>query len=194
MTRRNFHDRKFSFMVVMGAALAPSDAAYWSKEMFWLLLGLLVACWLCAWLKPGTDLASSAARAFDSSVLLLSRGGTDPAMSDDSNEDDQDASYRRRPVRSAAPRQPAAPLKTSVIRKRVTPLLQKRVAARYGFKCAICGLPFTDQSLWEIDHIVPLSSARTAADVARLNDISNLQPVHRTPCHQMKTSREAAAR
>jgi 5-methylcytosine-specific restriction endonuclease McrA len=181
-------------MVVMGAALAPSDAAYWSKEMFWLLLGLLVACWLCAWLKPGTDLASSAARAFDSSVLLLSRGGTDPAMSDDSNEDDQDASYRRRPVRSAAPRQPAAPLKTSTFRKRVTPLLQKRVAARYGFKCAICGLPFTDQSLWEIDHIVPLSSARTAADVARLNDISNLQPVHRTPCHQMKTSREAAAR
>ena len=71
---------------------------------------------------------------------------------------------------------------------------QKRVAARYGFKCAICGLPFTAQSLWEIDHIVPLSSARTAADVARLNDISNLQPVHRTPCHQMKTSREAAAR
>ena len=59
--------------------------------MFWLLLGLLVACWLCAWLKPGTDLASSAARAFDSSVLLLSRGGTDPAMSDDSNEDDEDA-------------------------------------------------------------------------------------------------------
>ena len=80
----------------MGAALAPSDAAYWSKEMFWLLLGLLVACWLCAWLKPGTDLASSAARAFDRSVLLLNRGGTDPAMSDDSNEDDEDASYRRR--------------------------------------------------------------------------------------------------
>ena len=189
MTRRNFHDRKFSFMVVMGAALAPSDAAYWSKEMFWLLLGLLVACWLCAWLKPGTDLASSAARAFDSSVLLLSRGGTDPAMSDDSNEDDEDASYRRRPVRSAAPRQPAAPLKTSAIRKRVTPLLQKRVAARYGFKCAICGLPFTDQSLWEIDHIVPLSSARNAVDVERLNPIDNIQPLHRSPCHQMKTSK-----
>ena len=72
--------------------------------------------------------------------------------------------------------------------------MQKRVAARYGFKCAICGLPFTDSSLWEIDHIVPLSTARTAVDVARLNDISNLQPVHRSPCHQMKTSREAAAR
>ena len=156
--------------------------------MFWLLLGLLVACWLCAWLKPGTDLASSAARAFDSSVLLLSRGGTDPA-------DDEDASHRqRRPTQSVAPKQPAAPLKTSAFRKRVTPLLQKRVAARYGFKCAICGLPFTDQSLWEIDHIIPLSSARNDADVARLNDISNLQPVHRSPCHQMKTSREAAAR
>ena len=177
-----------------GARVARHLRAALINHMFWLLRCLLVACWLCAWLKPGTDLASSAARAFDSSVLLLSRGGTDPAMSDDSNEDDQDASYRRRPVRSAAPRQPAAPLKTSTFRKRVTPLLQKRVAARYGFKCAICGLPFTDQSLWEIDHIVPLSSARTAADVARLNDISNLQPVHRSPCHQMKTSREAASR
>jgi 5-methylcytosine-specific restriction endonuclease McrA len=177
------------------SALAPSDAAYWSKELFWWLLCLLVACWLCAWLKPGTDLASSAARAFDSSVLLLSHGGTDPAMSDDNSEDDEDSSYRqRRPARSLAPKQPAAPFKTSAFRKRVTPLLQKRIAARYGFKCAICGMPFTDQSLWEIDHIAPLSSARTAADVARLNDISNLQPVHRSPCHQMKTSREAARR
>ena len=28
----------------------------------------------------------------------------------------------------------------------------------------------------------------------RLNSIDNLQPVHRSPCHQMKTSREAATR
>jgi len=166
-----------------------------SKHMFWWLLCLLVACWLCAWLQPGADLASSAARAFDSSVLLLSRGGTDPAMSGDNSEDDEDASHRqRRPTRSVAPKQPVSPLKTSTFRKRVTPLMQKRVAARYSFKCAVCGLPFTDSSLWEVDHIVPLSSARNDADVARLNDISNLQPVHRSPCHQMKTSREAAAR
>ena len=43
----------------------------------------------------------------------------------------------------AAPR-PTLPLRTSSIRKRVTPLMRKRVAALYGFKCAICGLPFTD--------------------------------------------------
>ena len=93
-----------------------------SKHMFWWLLCLLVACWLCAWLKPGADLASSAAQAFDSSVLLLSRGGTGPAMSDDSNEDDEDTSYRqRRPTRSVAPKQPAAPLKTSTFRKTAYP-------------------------------------------------------------------------
>ena len=164
--------------------------------MFWLLLCLLVACWLCAWLRPGSDLASSAARAFDSSVFLLSRDDIESTTLDCSSDEEGEhiADRRRRPVRSAAPRQPAAPLKTSAIRKRVTPLLQKRVAARYGFKCAICGLPFTDQSLWEVDHIVPLSSARNAADVERLNSIDNLQPVHRSPCHQMKTSREAATR
>ena len=162
--------------------------------MFWLLLGLLVACWLCAWLRPGTDLASSTVRAFDSTVLLLSRASIDTTMSDDSSEADGDAAaYRqRRPARSPAPRQPTAFLKTSNIRKKVTPLIQKRVAVRYNFCCAICKKPL-DES-WETDHIIPLSSAKTAADVERLNSIENLQPVHRIPCHQMKTSREAAAR
>ena len=128
---------------------------------------------------------------------LRREGGANFSSSDEGDEPHvlADFSDPASPLRSvwSAPT-PAPPLKTSNIRKKVTPLMQKRVAARYGFKCAICGLPFTDSSLWEIDHIVPLSAARTAADVARLNDISNLQPVHRSPCHQMKTSREAAAR
>jgi len=161
----------------------------------WLLLCLLVVCVLCSWLRPNSDLANSASRAFDSSVLMLSRGCAGAAMLDDSDDDDEDVADRLpQHVRSATPRRPAPLLKTSAIRKRVTPLMQKRVAARYNFKCAICGLPFTDSSLWEVDHIEPLNSAKTAADVERLNSISNLQPVHRTPCHQMKTSREAAVR
>lgn len=171
--------------------------------MLWLCwLALLIAIAVgCSFLAPGSSLHQSALRAFDSSVFTLSRGGVeDSATFHSSDEGDghsvvgaSDASAP--PLRSAraAPR-PMLPLRTSDIRKRATPLMQKRVAARYNFKCAICNKPFTDTSLWEVDHIVPLSSARTAADVERLNSIENLQPVHRTPCHQMKTSREAAVR
>ena len=159
--------------------------------LFWLAL-LIAVAFGCSFLAPSSGLHASALRAFEASVSELSRGGSDEC---DEPGVLADISVPAPPLRSvrSAPR-PTPPLKTSNIRKRVTPLMQKRVAARYGFKCAICGLPFTDSSLWEIDHIVPLSAARTAADAARLNDISNLQPVHRSPCHQMKTSREAAAR
>ena len=43
------------------------------KQMLWILLGLLVACALCSWLLPDSSLARSAARALDTSVLLLSQ-------------------------------------------------------------------------------------------------------------------------
>ena len=162
--------------------------------MLWWLVILLAIAFCCSFVAPDSGLHKSALQAFDSSVGVLSRAGVE-------QEDAPGIAGRaefRGSVSASAPQRaaprPTLPLRTSSIRQRVTPLMQKRVAARYGFKCAICGLPFTDSSLWEIDHIVPLSAARTAADVARLNDISNLQPVHRSPCHQMKTSREAAAR
>ena len=167
--------------------------------MLWWLVMLLAIAFCCSFVAPDSGLHKSALQAFDSSVGVLSRAGVEQedapgiaGRAEGSFRGSVSASAQLRSLRTA-PR-PTLPLRTSGIRKRVTPLMQKRVAARYGFKCAICGLPFTDSSLWEIDHIVPLSSARTAADVARLNDISNLQPVHRSPCHQMKTSREAAAR
>ena len=167
--------------------------------MLWWLVMLLAIAFCCSFLAPDSGLHKSALQAFDSSVGVLSRAGVEQedapgiaGRAEGSFRGSVSASAQLRSLRTA-PR-PTLPLRTSGIRKRVTPLMQKRVAARYGFKCAICGLPFTDSSLWEVDHIVPLSSARTAADVARLNDISNLQPVHRSPCHQMKTSREAAAR
>ena len=167
--------------------------------MLWWLVILLAIAFCCSFVAPDSGLHKSALQAFDSSVGVLSRAGVEQedapgiaGRAEGSFRGSVSASAQLRSLR-AEPR-PTLPLRTSGIRKRVTPLMQKRVAARYGFKCAICGLPFTDSSLWEIDHIVPLSSARTAADVARLNDISNLQPVHRSPCHQMKTSREAAAR
>ena len=168
--------------------------------MLWWLVMLLAIAFCCSFVAPDSGLHKSALQAFDSSVGVLSRAGVEQedapgiaGRAEGSFRGSVSASAPQLRSLRAAPR-PTLPLRTSSIRKRVTPLMQKRVAARYGFKCAICGLPFTDSSLWEIDHIVPLSSARTAADVARLNNISNLQPVHRSPCHQMKTSREAAAR
>ena len=171
-------------------------------------------CWLailvaiafgCTFLAPDSGLHKSALQAFDSSVRMLSRVDAEPSATTRSRvrtdcEDDGPGALPSRITASTpalrsvrgAPR-PTPPLRTSTIRKRVTPLMQKRVAARYNFKCAICGLPFTDSSLWEVDHIVPLSSARTAADVERLNSELNLQPVHRS-CHQLKSSKEASAR
>ena len=168
--------------------------------MLWWLVILLAIAFCCSFVAPDSGLHKSALQAFDSSVGVLSRAGVEQedapgiaGRAEGSFRGSISASAPQLRSLRAAPR-PMFPLRTSSLRKRVTPLMQKRVAARYGFKCAICGLPFTDSSLWEIDHIVPLSAARTAADVARLNDISKLQPVHRSPCHQMKTSREAAAR
>ena len=166
--------------------------------MLWWLVILLAIAFCCSFVAPDSGLHKSALQAFDSSVGVLSRAGVEQedapgiaGRAEGSFRGSVSASAQLRGLQTA-PR-PTVPLRTSGIRKRVTPLMQKRVAARYGFKYTICGLPFTDSSLWGIDHIVPLSAARTAADVARLNDISNLQPVHRS-CHQMKTSREAAAR
>ena len=166
--------------------------------MLWWLVILLAIAFCCSFVAPDSGLHKSALQAFDSSVGVLSRAGVEQedapgiaGRAEGSFRGSVSASAQLRSLRTA-PR-PTLPLRTSGIRKRVTPLMQKRVAARYNFRCAICGLPFTATDLWEVDHIVPLSSARTAADVARLNDISNLQPVHRS-CHQMKTSREAAAR
>ena len=174
--------------------------------MLWWLVILLAIAFCCSFVAPDSGLHKSALQAFDSSVGVLTRAGVEQedapgsagraegfaGRAEGSFRGSVSASAQLRSL-LAEPR-PTLPLRTSGIRRRVTPLMQKRVAARYNFRCAICGLPFTATDLWEVDHIVPLSSARTAADVARLNDISNLQPVHRSPCHQMKTSREAAAR
>ena len=171
----------------------------------WLAI-LVVIAFGCTFLAPDSGLHKSALQAFDSSVRMLSREAVEQSGTTRSRvrtDCEDDGSRIARGAAGALPSRIAAStpalrsvrgaLRTSTIRKRVTPLMQKRVAARYNFKCAICGLPFTDSSLWEVDHIVPLSSARTAADVERLNSELNLQPVHRS-CHQLKSSKEASAR
>ena len=164
--------------------------------MLWWLVVLIAIALCCSFLAPASDLHRSALQAFDSSVGMLSRAGVEQSATSRRKraesvdyEPDAEGTPQLRSVR-AAPRT-SPPLRTSNIRKRVTPHMLKRVAVRYNFRCALCHLPLDET--WETDHRIPLSQARNAAEAERLNSIDNLQPVHRA-CHQMKSSREAANR
>lgn len=42
------------------------------------------------------------------------------------------------------------------------------------------GMSWDNRHLWHIDHITPISTARTEADVIRLNQLSNLRPLWAT--------------
>ena len=148
--------------------------------MFWLLLALIFACAVCSWLSPDSGLARSAARAFDSSVLLLSR------FSDDEEEEEtlraarNTARHRNAskpldvPALSHAP--PPAPTK----RRRITPFVAKKVAAFHKWRCAACGELLTED--FEIDHHIPLHNGGS-------DDIANLRPLHKK-CHLFKNSLE----
>ena len=150
---------------------------------------LLATAFCCSFAAPGSGLNTSALQTFDSSVGMLSRASVEQSAESVDYEPDAEGTPQHRSVR-AAPRT-SPPLRTSNIRKRVTPHMLKRVAVRYNFRCALCHLPLDET--WETDHRIPLSQARNAAEAERLNSIDNLQPVHRA-CHQLKSSREAASK
>ena len=163
--------------------------------MLWWLVMLLAIAFCCSSLAPDSGLHKSALQAFDSSVGVLSRAGVEQSATSRREraesvdyEPDAEGTPQLRSVLPALRTSP--PLRTSNIRKRVTPHMLKRVAVRYNFRCALCHLPLDET--WETDHRIPLSQARNAAEAERLNSIDNLQPVHRA-CHQMKWSREAAS-
>ena len=163
--------------------------------MVWLLLGLLLACALCSWLRPNSALARSAARAFDNSVWMFSQGVED--------EVDEDDDLPRPPHVVATPRRLPQPpprqrtpspgagygvVPTAARRRRCTPFQAKRIAAAQDWRCA-CGCvdPSDPQrrgylldASYEIDHIVPLSAGGS-------NHESNLQALLRTH-HQAKSS------
>ena len=169
--------------------------------MLWWLVMLLAIAFCCSFVAPDSGLHKSALQAFDSSVGVLSRAGVEQSAKlsrapsrckraeNMDYEPDVEGTAHLHSVRAALRTSP--PLRTSNIRKRVTPHMLKRVAVRYNFRCALCHLPLDET--WETDHRIPLSQARNAAEAERLNSIDNLQPVHRA-CHQMKSSREAANR
>ena len=159
--------------------------------MLWCLLALMAIMLLCSCLSPRNELRESAIRALESSVNTVGRF----SPSDDQEDGMPERTAAWEPPAKAGRRTSPSPSKhgpdtkkTALYRKRPTPLMQKRVAVRYGFKCALCGKLLDDT--WETDHVIPLNTARSDEEAERLNSIENLQPVHRA-CHQIKTSREA---
>ena len=163
--------------------------------LFWLAL-LIAVAFGCSFLAPSSDLHASALRAFDSSVSTLSRGDIETSMTDGSDAEDKQSVVEAAPAPPArsvrATPRPTLAVKTSQYRKKVSPLMTRMAAVKYDFKCGICGK--TLDATWETDHIIPLSRAKSAADFEKINYLDNLQPVHRIPCHQLKSSREAASR
>ena len=155
--------------------------------MFWLLICLLLACALCSCLLPDSGLAQSAARAFDSTVGLLSQHSTDGHY-----DEELRPPPRPLPPRQRVPSLRAAP--TAARRRRCTPFQAKRIVAAQGWRCA-CGCVdpsdpqrrgyLLDES-FEIDHVRPLSAGGS-------NHESNLQALLRTH-HQAKSSAFARSR
>ena len=145
------------------------------------LIVMFLACILVSLFGHGTE-RSRAWNVFASNVVALadSQPSGQPAPPEHAASSTRTPSARPRFATRAAP----APA-TTTQRRRITPFQARLVAAKYGFRCAICG-KMLDAS-WETDHIVPLSRGGS-------NDLSNLQPVHRIPCHQMKSSQEATGR
>ena len=162
--------------------------------MIWFLLLLLAVVLICSCLAPHSVLHQSAVRALESGALTVGSFGPQYDEADDAprHEEVRTLPPRAQARRTASPspskRGANAEIKTALYRKRPTPLIQKRVAVRFGFKCAICSQPLDET--WETDHIIPLNTARSSEEAERLNLIENLQPVHRA-CHQLKTSQEA---
>ena len=157
--------------------------------MLWWLVMLLAIAFCYSFVAPDSGLHKSALQALDFSVGMLSHASVERSAESVDYEPDAEGTPQLRSVLPALRTSPS--LRTSNIRKRVTPHMLKRVAVRYNFRCALCHLPLDET--WETDHRIPLSQARNAAEAERLNSIDNLQPVHRA-CHQMKSSREAANR
>ena len=162
----------------------------WLQNCLPLLL-MFLACILVSLFGPGVE-RRRAWNVFTSNVVRLADNQpSDAPRRPAPPEHTAASSTRTAPLKSPAPsarpraatRAAPAPA-TTTPRKRITPFQARLVAAKYGFRCAICG-DILDAG-WETDHIVPLSRGGT-------NDLSNLQPVHRVPCHQMKSSREATA-
>ena len=132
------------------------------------LLVLMFIALLCAWLAPSKTLRDSALQALDSSVLC-GLGGLD-------TEETEAAERAPAPLQRRHEVPQTSGASTSTRRKRVTPFISKKIAARQQFRCAMCKKLLQED--WEIDHIVSLQRGGS-------NDLSNLQALHKR-CHAYK--------
>ena len=131
------------------------------------LLLLIVVAVVCAWLAPGCELGQSAARALEASAISMGLEREDPEES----EEDVPVPPRREGRAASTP---------TTKRKRVTPFISKKVAARQSFRCASCGKLLHEDR--EIDHVIPLH-------LGGGNDLTNLQALHKR-CHAYKNHLE----
>ena len=138
---------------------------------------------LCSCLNARNELRESAIRALDASMA----GRFEPPVDDEvvpkrkegqtppraearrnnrnpSKHGPDAAPLQRRP--EVVPQTSTAPTK----RKRVTPFISKKIAARQKFRCAMCKELLLEY--WEIDHIISLQRGGS-------NDLSNLQALHK---------------
>ena len=157
--------------------------------MIWWLLIIMAIVLLCSCQSPRNELRESAIRALDSSVMAAR---FEPPVDDDvvwnrkaRTPPRAEAGLSASPskhVRNAAMLQrrrevvPQTSTASTSKRKRVTPFISKKTAARQQVRCAMCGE--LSQEDWEIDHIVSLQRGGS-------NDLSNLQALHKR-CHAYK--------
>ena len=132
------------------------------------LVVFLAVALLCACLTPNKTLRESALQALDSGMLC----GMDGLDAEETEVAERAAAplQRRLEVSSRTSASPATK------RRRVTPFISKKVAARQQFRCAMCGELLQED--WEVDHIVSLQRGGS-------NDLSNLQALHKR-CHAYK--------
>ena len=146
----------------------------WFQNWFPLLL-MFAACVLVSLFAPSTETT----RAW--SVF-------EHEMAGDAPEDD--LPQRRPAVKAPAERRAewgshgAAARSTPTKRKRVTPFVAKKVAARQQWRCAMCGELLLED--FEVDHHIPLHAGGQ-------NVISNYKALHKK-CHLFKNSLEQRKR
>jgi hypothetical protein len=148
--------------------------------MRWWVLCCLLCCLVVCFRFGREDVQRRALRAFDASILLLSQ-----------DDEDGETHVRGVPTSPVADRAPARTVakgdaRASTRRKRITPFIAKRVAARQRWRCATCHEILTED--FEVDHVVSLQR-RLAMGQPLDNDLDGLQALHKR-CHLLKNSLE----
>jgi hypothetical protein len=157
------------------------------KMRVWFLITLLCVIAVCNWFGPGTALERSATQALDSAIHVLSQGDDDEVpqsatatLGRGAPSPTDHRTGARNPHRPGGV--PSGTPSTAPKRKRITPFVAKKVAARQRWRCAMCGELLSED--YEIDHIVPLHRGGSFD-----NDIDSLQAIHKR-CHLFKNSLE----